>query len=52
MAWLLRILLVAAGAIAALFVARDAPNFAVVEGMVAVALIAAIVLVLALTRKK
>ncbi|MBU8545916.1 MULTISPECIES: hypothetical protein [Roseomonadaceae] len=52
MGWLLRGLLVVAGAIAALFVARDAPNFAVVEGMVAVALIAAIVLVLALTRKK
>lgn len=52
MGWLLRILLLAAGAIAALFVARDAPNFVVVEGMVAVALIAAIVLVFALTRKK
>jgi hypothetical protein len=52
MSWLLRILLLAAGAIAAIFVARDAPNFPVVEGMVAVALIAAIVLVLALTRRK
>ena len=37
---------------AALFVARDAPNFVVVEGMVAVALIAGIVLAFALTRKK
>jgi hypothetical protein len=52
MSWLLRGLLIAAGAIAALFVARDAPNFVVVEGMVATVLIAAIVLVLALTRRK
>ena len=52
MGWLLRILLLAAGAITAIFVARDAPNFVVVEGMVALALIAAIVIVLALTRKK
>lgn len=52
MSWLIRILLVAAGGIAALFVARDAPNFAVVEGMVAVALIAGIVVALALTRRK
>jgi hypothetical protein len=52
MTWLLRGLLAAAGAIAALFVARDAPNFMVVEGMVATVLIAAIVLVLALTRRK
>ncbi len=52
MAWILRILLAAAGAIAAIVVARDAPNFPVVEGMVAVALIAAIVLVLALRRGK
>lgn len=52
MGLLLRGLLVVAGAIAALFVARDAPNFAVVEGMVAVVIIAAIVLALALTRKK
>ena len=52
MAWLIRGLLVAAGAITALFVARDAPNFAVIEGMVATVIIAAIVLVLALTRRK
>ncbi|MBU8541364.1 hypothetical protein [Falsiroseomonas tokyonensis] len=52
MSLLLRGLLVAAGAVTALFVARDAPNFAVVEGMVAVVIIAAIVLVLALTRKR
>jgi preprotein translocase subunit SecG len=49
---LLRILLAAAGSVAALFAARDAPNFIVIEGMVAVALFAALVLVIALTRKK
>jgi hypothetical protein len=32
--------------------ARDAPNFAVIEGMVANALFAGIVLILALTRKR
>ncbi len=50
--WLLRILLVAAGAIAALFISRDAENFGVVQGLVAVALIGAIVVVLALSRRK
>ena len=50
--WALRILLAAAGAVAAVFVARDAPNFGVVQGMVAVAIIAAVVVVLALTRRK
>jgi uncharacterized membrane-anchored protein len=42
---------VAAGAIAALFAARHAPNFAVVEAMVAAAPVAALVVVLALTRR-
>jgi hypothetical protein len=50
--WLIRLLLAGAGAVTALFVARDAPNFVVIEGMVATVIIAAIVLVLALTRKK
>ncbi len=50
--WLVRLLLVAAGAVAALFVARDAENFTVVQGMVAVALFAAAVLALALFRRK
>jgi hypothetical protein len=50
--WVVRIVLVAAGAIAALFVARDAANFSVVQGMVAVALIAAVVLAVALLRRK
>lgn len=52
MGWLIRLLLLAAGAIAALFVAREAENFGVVQGMVAVALIAALLLVLALARRK
>lgn len=50
--WIIRLLLAAAGAIAALFVAREAENFSVVQGMVAVALIAALVLALALLRRK
>jgi hypothetical protein len=52
MAWLIRLVLVAAGALAALFVARDAPNFGVVEGMFGVAIIAALVVALALLRRK
>lgn len=50
--WLIRLLLLAAGAITALVLAREAENFAVVEGMVAIALFAAMVLVLALIRRK
>jgi hypothetical protein len=50
--WAIRLLLVASGAIAAIFVARDAENFSVVQGMAAVAMIAAIVLALALFRRK
>jgi hypothetical protein len=50
--WLIRIVLIGAGAIAALFVARDAENFGVVQGMVAIALIALIVVVVALTRRR
>lgn len=50
--WLVRIILLAAGAIAALFVARDAANFDIVQGMVAIALIAGVVLVVALLRRK
>ena len=48
----LRIPMVLAGAIAALFVARDAPNVEAVEGMIAVAVIAAAVVVLALTQRR
>ena len=39
MIWIARLLLVAAGSIAALFVARDAANFGVVEVAVAMFLI-------------
>lgn len=50
--WAVRLLLVAAGAVTTIFVARDAENFTVVQGMVAIALVAGVVLVLALTRRK
>jgi hypothetical protein len=43
-----RLVLAAAGAITAIFVARDAPNFQVVEGMVGIALIAAVVVAVVL----
>lgn len=52
MGWVVRLLLVLAGAIAAVFVARDAENFSVVQGMVAVALIAALVVLVAVTRRR
>jgi hypothetical protein len=48
----IRILLIVAGAIAALLVAREAPNFAVVQGMVAIVLIALVVVAIALFRRK
>lgn len=50
--WIVRLLLVAAGAVTALFVAREAENFTVVQGMVAIALVAAAVLVLAVIRRR
>lgn len=43
MIWIARLLLVAAGSIAALFVARDAANFGVVEVMIAMLLIFAFI---------
>jgi hypothetical protein len=49
---LVRLALLGGGAIAALFISRDAENFGVVQGMMTVALIAAIVLVLALSRRR
>ena len=48
MSLLIRLLLVVATAITGVLVAADAPGFAVITGMVAVALIAAVVLALAL----
>ncbi|WP_237216830.1 hypothetical protein [Falsiroseomonas oryziterrae] len=50
--WVVRIILVAAGAVTALFVAQDAENFTVVQGMVAVAMVAAAVVLLAVIRRK
>lgn len=52
MGLLVRLVLLAAGALAALFVARDAPNFGVVQGLLATAVIAAVVLALALLRRR
>jgi len=49
---LIRLVLVGASAVAALFVAEDSQNFALIAGMVAVVLIAAVVLVLALGRRR
>ncbi len=51
-AWAIRALLLAAGGIAALMLDRTAPNFPVVEGMVALALLAAAVIAVALARRK
>ncbi|MDO9709586.1 hypothetical protein [Paracraurococcus lichenis] len=47
-----RLVLVAAGAVTALFLSRDADNFGVVEGMVGIALVAAVVVALALLRRR
>jgi hypothetical protein len=47
-----RAILVVSAALTALFVARDAPNFQVVEAMVGVAVIAAVVVVLALLGRR
>ena len=43
-----RVVLVAAGALAALLVGRDASNFLVVEGLLGIAIIAAVVVTVAL----
>jgi hypothetical protein len=52
MGWIVRVALLAGGALAALFVARDAENFSVVQGMMAVAVIAVLVLLAALLRRR
>jgi hypothetical protein len=49
-AWLLRLILIPAGIIASWFVAKDAPNFGIVQSMVALFLIVFVVAVIALTR--
>jgi uncharacterized membrane protein YcaP (DUF421 family) len=51
-AWLTRIFLVLGGAVASWFVSRDAPNFSVVQGVVAMLLIALTVAVLAFWQER
>jgi hypothetical protein len=52
MGLLLRAVLAAAGALAALFIARDEPNFDVVQGLLGTGLIAAVVAVLAFFNRR
>lgn len=47
LSWLVRLLLLASGTVAGWMVAQDAPNFGVVQAMVAVLLVALVVFVLA-----
>jgi hypothetical protein len=46
-AWIARIVLAMGGVVAGWFVAKDAPNFSVIQGVAAMLIIAAIVAVLA-----
>ena len=48
----LRLILAAAGALAALFVARESPNFTAVQGLLGTALIAAVVALLAFLNRR
>ena len=48
--WLLRLILIPSGVIAGWFVAKDAPNFGIVQATVSLFLIVFVVAVLALTR--
>jgi hypothetical protein len=52
MAWIIRVALLAGGVVAAWFVAPDAPNYGVVQGMASVAIIALCVLAAALIRRR
>jgi hypothetical protein len=52
MGLIVRLVLAAASSIAAIFVARDSPNFEVVAGMIGVAVIAAAVLVTVLAGRR
>ena len=52
MAWMVRIALIAGGTVAAWFVAPDAPNYGVVQGMASVVIIAVCVLAAALVRPR
>ena len=47
---LIRLILIPAGLVASWFVARDAPNFGIVQTMVAIFLLVFVVAVFALTR--
>ena len=47
MAWIVRIILMLAAPIAALFVARDTLNFTIVQSLVATGLVAASLLIIA-----
>ena len=47
-AWIVRLLLLLAAPIAALLVTRDAPNFGVIETLIAISLIVLLVLAAAL----
>lgn len=51
MSLVLRVLLLAAGAVAALLVAPDSDIFPVAQGMMAIALVAALVVAVALWRR-
>jgi hypothetical protein len=48
--WLLRLILIPSGVIAGWFVAKDAPNFGIVQATVSLFLIVFVVAVIALTR--
>lgn len=48
MSWLLRIVLFVSASIASIFVARDAPNFSVIQMLAAVIMCAAIVALIAM----
>ncbi|WP_421994970.1 hypothetical protein [Roseococcus sp.] len=52
MAWIVRIALLAGGAAAAWFVAPDAPNYSIVQGMMTVLIIAIAVFAAALIRRR
>ena len=52
MSFIVRLLLVVAGALAALFVARDALGFPVVTGVIAILLVAVAVIALAFVRRR
>jgi hypothetical protein len=52
MALLIRALLAFSGAVAALFVARDAPNFEVVQGMLALIAAVAVLLLVGLSGRR